>query len=633
MPSIHVDGQPVVLKSQKAEALLFYIVLSGETGFRRDYLASIFWEDRDTQLARGNLRQTLARIKKMCGSLEPAIIIGRERITVDPTLVKVDAWSQLKAIEEGTEPFDVNDTSPNIDNIFAAFEEVGPTFQSWVSVFRNTLERKYNETLSAVLTQHPRPNRATRMGAARMLLRVDPTNEAACRFLMTEHAEAGEQAEALRIYNDLYNLLDEEYDVEPTDDTVQLNATIKMGQVVRSPKVDEPTAWSSNSEPHDAPRIFVNTFETDETNPETLRLGRFFRAEILTNLSRFREWNVVDAEPLQAAYYKLDCNIEDFRGDLNVILSVRRYPERVVVWSERFEAVFDNWRQTQWRISQQLALAMNQSITSDRLKTSLTTPPEARSVFDKWVFSKSLTADWSPEHSQIVEANLMEITESAPDFGLAHAWLASMHNTHHISHPGVFRSRESVTAALKYARSAMELDPLDAHNHRAIAWAHLLNENFDVAEFHFQQSLTQNPMNLLVRVSAALGFAFLGRLDQATAIADETRELDSPLMGFHWGYLQNVYYLAGRLEDAKAAGNFAGSTILNLPAWQAAILHELGETEAARGYLNDFFELTRQNWQGKPDPSDDDMLEWLIHCFPIRDKAQRLRLEKAFHLR
>jgi len=66
---------------------------------------------------------------------------------------------------------------------------------------------------------------------AMALLNLDPSNERACRRLMLAYAEQGDVAGALRTYKDLWELLGEEYDSEPTQSTQDLVVKIKRGDI------------------------------------------------------------------------------------------------------------------------------------------------------------------------------------------------------------------------------------------------------------------------------------------------------------------------------------------------------------------------------------------------------------------
>src|SRR5205807_2063063 len=70
---------------------------------------------------------------------------------------------------------------------------------------------------------------------AAAILNLDPTHEEACRYAMEARAVAGDIAGALRLYKALWDLLDHEYGMEPSPETLHLVARIKLGEFERAP--------------------------------------------------------------------------------------------------------------------------------------------------------------------------------------------------------------------------------------------------------------------------------------------------------------------------------------------------------------------------------------------------------------
>ena len=63
----------------------------------------------------------------------------------------------------------------------------------------------------------------------RRLLARDPLHEEAWRRLMTCHAKLGERNQALKLYQQLTELLARELDAEPDEETAELAASIGRG--------------------------------------------------------------------------------------------------------------------------------------------------------------------------------------------------------------------------------------------------------------------------------------------------------------------------------------------------------------------------------------------------------------------
>lgn len=577
-------------------------------------------------MARDNLRQVVVKIKKTCAALSSALTIGRSIMEVHLSNIRLDVDELLDDPVAFFAHSDLDLATFDFGAPFSHFEDIGSSFGSWIRVCQSSLERRIASRLHEVVKNSEYPSEVA-FKAALFMQRLDPTDEISCRFLMRHYATNGRPGEAIRVYNALYELLEESYDVEPSDETIALNADIKLGQIGPSAP-NEPVPQGVLPPNQVVPEVFVADFDMTEDDLRTLRLGKFFRAEVLSNLSKFREWNVVGREPQNQTHYRLDCIIQDHDEEIDTILTLRHTQFGRILWSQRIVVGFHNWREAQWRIAQQVALAIDQTLTTDRLRSTLNERPQDRSDFDKWTICASLNAEWSPDSADQMDQLLKEILETSPRFGLAHVYLAAAYNKRHLVYPGVYRDENAVNAALLHGRLAMEIDTLDSQSHRVFAWAKALNGEFDVAEFHFQQSYDLNPSNLHVRASAALGFAFADNLEKACEIADATIKLSSGIHAFHWGYFQNIFFLADRLSDARMAGDHAGSAISNLPAWQSAILRELGDAEHAEFQRDKFLRETRNRWRGSGEPSDHQVFDWFLQCFPLKNVAQKKRLAK-----
>ena len=61
-------------------------------------------------------------------------------------------------------------------------------------------------------------------------MRADPSHEGAARAAMQAHMAFGDTSQAMRIYERLWAVLDEEFDVEPSEKTQALYVAIKQGQ-------------------------------------------------------------------------------------------------------------------------------------------------------------------------------------------------------------------------------------------------------------------------------------------------------------------------------------------------------------------------------------------------------------------
>jgi len=600
---------------------VLYVCLSSDTNFQREVLASLLWHEGDAKKARVSLRQVVRIVKNIHPDMAKAIDIGRDKIRVDRTAISLDykeLSDQIRNDASGT-PIQID-----IDAILSNYTGLSSAFDAWIAITRNTIETTLRSNLVSVLenTSH---DAKRRFFAAKSLINIDPTHEPAVQYVMQDYAQNGDQAAALKMYNALYYLLESEYDIEPSEETTNLVAAIKMGLLVVTPPPESTTVIHSP----DLPEIYVADFDLMTQDPQSINLARVFRQELLANLSTFREWKLFDFEPEANKGYRMEATISERGDQIVVIATLKKNDDNRIIWSERFQVGFDNWSKTQWRFAQRLAEAVNRSITTDRLNRCLSNSLDSKDIFNKWVLSQALLDEWKPEKTDEALALLREVTLEAPRFAAAHSAIAGATNVMHIVYPGMRRNPQEQATSLSHAQKAMAIDPLDTNAHRVAAWCKALNSEYEVSAFHFERCCELNPNSALTRMSCALGFAFIGETARSLEIAEETREVVQNLPPFLWGYLQNIYFLAGDLEQAKHAGEMAGDAILNLPAWHAACLWELGHKQEAKRFGAKFLSGIRDNWCSQDGKSQPNIIDWLIHCFPIKKEAQKMRLKNG----
>src|SRR3954470_5961876 len=237
--AIRFNGQLVDLRTQKAGAVLSYLALTEVKQDSRERLVGLLWSRSDEEKARGSLRQV---IRELRSTFDAAGYQGfsaeRLAIQLDPALVEVDVESIIKAAEVGrVHPLLLN--TPNIEeHILEGLDDLDPSFRVWVLAKRQTIHDRLMRSLGAALIADDIAE-TTRRDVAAAIVNLDPTHEEASCHLMQVHAEQGDVAGALRIYKALWDLLDQDYGMEPSAATQDLVAKIKLGTVDRPPATAE----------------------------------------------------------------------------------------------------------------------------------------------------------------------------------------------------------------------------------------------------------------------------------------------------------------------------------------------------------------------------------------------------------
>ncbi|MFW6070456.1 MAG: protein kinase domain-containing protein [bacterium] len=234
------QDEPVDIRRRKALAMLAYVALTAQP-HSREALAALFWPELDHTRALANLRRNLSRLK--ASAAEELFRADRHEVTLDPSL---DLWIDavefrrlLDAVAEHghfpAEPCD--DCLQRLTRAVALYQDefmAGfslpdcPEFDSWQFFEGDSLRLALANALQQLIRWHKAQSAFDdALAFGRRWLSLDPLHEAAHRQLMALYAHAGQQAAALRQYEECARLLDEELGVAPEAETRELYNAIR----------------------------------------------------------------------------------------------------------------------------------------------------------------------------------------------------------------------------------------------------------------------------------------------------------------------------------------------------------------------------------------------------------------------
>jgi class 3 adenylate cyclase/DNA-binding SARP family transcriptional activator len=636
--SLWFNNREVPLKSLKARAVLGYVALGEASRETRERLVGLLWSESSEEQARAVLRQVVRELRvRMRAAGYDGLRISPHEIGFEPGSVEIDALAVLTAAEAGEVHPMLLERRLLLDNLFAGLEDLDPAFRSWLIAKRHTLHDRLLHALeTAIADARPGSRNETRLALA--LVNLDPTHEDACRRLMRARALAGDVAGALRIYKDLCDLLADEYDMEPAAATQALVAEIKTGALapaLADPRVGAPVSPAS---PRGETRleIFVLAVATQEVEPSKAHLVTGFRQHLIASLVRFREWQVADApyedQPAigtggTRGRYDLRIDVHQDCSALNVLLTMKELETNLYIWSDRFELRLANWFDSQRRIVQRIALALQVHVSAERLRRFSEHPDVPLSIYDRWLSCQTVIRTFDPLIWDSADAHFKDIIAVAPNFVPAYCGLADMHNAQHIVHPGRFRSREHEARALEYARKAVQLDPSDMRAHRSLAWAYSMAKHYTQAVMHIETACELNPNDSWTLISSALLLAFCGQGKRSNDLAQVALDLALAPGRTHWAYCADIRFLNGDYEAALDAADRAQDVLWAVPAWRAAALAHLGRMREAATEASRFLDRVRANWFGPAPASDEAIVRWVLHSYPIsgREDWERFR--------
>ncbi len=241
-PRLESAGASLPVGRRKGLAILAYLALKGQPQ-TREALATLFWPDFDQSRALSNLRRELSRLKT--GPDVELIDADRRQVELvaDSVLwVDVRQFNQLLAqvaSHGGHFPAEACDdclgaltaaVSLYTDRFLAGFNlPDAPEFDDWQFFEAEGLSQALAEALQKLIHWYAGAaefEEAIRYG--RRWLALDPLHEMAHRELMAIYARAGQQAAALRQYEECARILTDELGIEPEAETTALYEAIRL---------------------------------------------------------------------------------------------------------------------------------------------------------------------------------------------------------------------------------------------------------------------------------------------------------------------------------------------------------------------------------------------------------------------
>jgi len=241
-PRLEKDGENLAVGRRKGLAILAYLALRGQPQ-SREALATLFWPDYDQSGALSNLRRELSRLRT--GLDVDLVLADRRQVELAP---ETDLWVDVKEYQRLLAKVAAHDNhfpaEPCPDCKAALREAVAlhterflagfnlpdcPEFDDWQFFEAEGLSQSLAEALQKLIQWHVQAGEHDEaIRHARRWLALDPLHEPAHRELMTIYALAGQQAAALRQYEECVRLLEEELGIEPEQETVQLYEAIRL---------------------------------------------------------------------------------------------------------------------------------------------------------------------------------------------------------------------------------------------------------------------------------------------------------------------------------------------------------------------------------------------------------------------
>ena len=208
------DGRPVDLPSTTGR-LAAVVALSGDHG--RSRLAGMLWPDATEDRARASLRSALWQ----AGQIAPGLLRANGSVQLD-----VEVEVDVRTLSDAAHRLMAGSCADPTDLALRRYceRELLPDWDDeWLVTERDRLQQMQLHVLEAIAcTCVERGLFGLAIDAALAALKVDPLRESAHRTVIRAHLAEGNNAAAVRAYRECVRILDDEFGIEPTDETTAL---------------------------------------------------------------------------------------------------------------------------------------------------------------------------------------------------------------------------------------------------------------------------------------------------------------------------------------------------------------------------------------------------------------------------
>ena len=634
------DGRLIDAPGSRHQLLLAHLAHAPGKLHQRRQLAEKIWHGRGEEQARASLRHAIWSLRNLLGEGAQVLRVSAQELGLDSGLVSVDVH-EFEAFAKSNEEAELaravalyrGDYLEDFD-----LGEIDPS--SGLFLERQRLRGLATNALVA-LSEALRERGAfdAAVDAGRQLLSLDALDEAGHRALILAHGAAGNPRLARAQYDQCRQLLLNDLQVAPSQETqVALRQSIGgLGSPRPAPVAETndeaaretwrssrrsrfaglvavtavavaallqilPTSTGHSTASDDGlPTLAVLPFEDISLNNQQALYAAGLTTDLITDLSKISGLRVIAQDSVRTAGGKSSLDIATTLGiDYLVRGSVRRSRGLLRInaqlveaatgrhlWSERYDRRMEKLFEVQHEVIHGVTSALSIPLTdSERARLTIIPTSDLR-AYDHFMRARELRLKGPASASTAAAlASFAQAVEVDPDFAAAHAGLAhALLDVWRFDLNDVMAGAVALEMAYQAAGKALELAPGNASAHVALSVIQSAEGASAAALDSARRATTLEPNDAQARVQLALLLALQGDLSNAEAQLEVARKLHptaSAELEIADGIIAFEAEDYGRASERLALAERNGASGEVLYVHLAATHAYLGQIEAAQ---------------------------------------------------
>jgi DNA-binding SARP family transcriptional activator len=234
--------------------LFYYLLLNRHTVYTREQLATLFWSDRPSPVARKNLRNSLWRLSQsfqtVGGSLEALVCIDGEQISFAQKAnyqVDIDKFETAIRYSQASSSQELKaDQARLLEEAVELYtgDLLEGVYEDWCTYEREHLRLAFLNMLIRLVDHHvSKGNYARGLDYGQRILTLDPTRERIHRQIMLIRWLTGDREAAIQQYRACCTVLQTELGLKPMQETQHLYESIRRSSSQPKEPAGEVIQW------------------------------------------------------------------------------------------------------------------------------------------------------------------------------------------------------------------------------------------------------------------------------------------------------------------------------------------------------------------------------------------------------
>lgn len=380
----------------------------------------------------------------------------------------------------------------------------------------------------------------------------------------------------------------------------------------------------------DPPEISVAIFpfENLASSPEVEVIGRSFHIDLITQLSRYRQFRIVtpDDEPMRhPANYSIKGTFQVSNNKLKLNTRLINNERQQLTWADRYDLEEGVNTDTLDQLPGHVASALQHQLDIDLRKNIRKKSSSTLSPYEHWLHGMDELKEGTVVADERARVHFQHAIDIDPAYSLAYSgmslsyfneWSCQLWERWDVSQHGAYH----------WAQKAIDLDPQNYVAAMVLGRVYIYEAKYDIAEHYLRKALQLNANDADNLMQIAVCLVYLEKIDEAFNLYQKGVQLSH--------HSEEQYFYVGAFI-AFEKRDFAECIRLSnkgpLP-WVdsyeilAAAYYETGDMANMKATWDLFIaEFKRKILKEQRQPEDIEAIQWVINVSPYRGKSQQRR--------